>query len=141
MAVANLGKVEFSDDFDLTKAGLETQILTLQDVAGGGKASLAVDPVKALAIIDKAIRDVSELRARLGAAQANLLQTNANNLQVTVENLVKTESNIRDTDMASESTEFTKNQIMVNAGTTMLAQANVLAQNVLKLLGGWGNIR
>ena len=102
---------------------------------GGGFASLDVDPVKALQIIEQAIDDVAGLRARLGAFQANTLQTNANNLQVTMENVVKTESYIRDADMAAETTDFTKNQILVSAGTSMLAQANVQAQNVLQLLG------
>jgi len=135
MAVANLGKVKFTEQFDPQKAVIETKTLTLQNVLGGGLAALATDPVKALAIIDKAIEDVSNLRARLGATQANLLQTNANSLKVAIENIAKTESAIRDADMATETTEFTKNQILVSAGTAMLAQANTSAQNVLQLLG------
>ncbi len=135
MDVANLGVTSFTGQFDPTKAVIETRQLSLQDVLGGGLASLAVDPVKALSIIDQAISDVSNLRARLGATQANLLQTNANSLQVAIENIQKTESAIRDTDMAAETTQFTKNQIMVSAGTSMLAQANVVSQSVLQLLG------
>ena len=57
------------------------------------------------------------------------------NLQVTTENLVASESRIRDTDMASEMVEYTKNQILQQAGTSMLAQANALPQSVLSLLG------
>ncbi len=135
MDVANLGVTGFTGRFDPSKAVVETRQLSLQDVLGGGLASLAVDPVKALSIVDKAIADVSNLRARLGATQANLLQTNANSLQVAIENIQKTESAIRDADMAAETTRFTRNQIMTSAGTSMLAQANVVSQSVLQLLG------
>ena len=107
----------------------------LQDVLAGGKASLQNDPVTAMKIVMQAVNDVSELRARLGAFQKNMLQTNINSLEVTVENITKTESAIRDTNMATESTEFTKNQILLQAGTSMLAQANKINQNVLQLLG------
>jgi flagellin len=134
MAVANLGKVKFTDDFDGTGA-IETKMLSMQDMLGGGYASLALDPVKALEIIDQAIQDVSNLRARIGATQSNMLQTNANSLSVAIENIAKTESSIRDADMAVETTEFTKNQVLINASTSMLAQANAQSQNVLKLLG------
>ncbi|MFW5856670.1 MAG: flagellin, partial [Planctomycetota bacterium] len=134
MAVANLGKLKFTDDFD--GSGTETsKTLTLSDLLGGGYASLAVDPIKALSIIDQAIDDVSGLRARIGAFQANMLQTNANSLGVAIENITATESDIRDANMAAETTEFTKNQILVATGTAMLAQANTSSQNVLQLLG------
>ncbi|MFH0911020.1 MAG: flagellin [Planctomycetota bacterium] len=119
---------------DLGQIILDGTTYTLQDVLGGGEASLAKDPVKAMKIISKAVDDVSSLRARLGAFQKNMLQTNINSLDVTVENIVQTESAIRDANMAAETTEFTKNQIMVQAGTSMLAQANVVSQSVLKLL-------
>ncbi|MDR1613670.1 MAG: flagellin, partial [Planctomycetota bacterium] len=92
------------------------------------------DPALAMTIIEKAISDVSEQRATIGAVQANMLQTNENNLRVAIENITKTESNIRDTDMASEMTEFTRDQILANAGVSMLTQANSQAQNVLQLL-------
>ncbi len=107
----------------------------LQDVLAGGKASLQNDPITAMKVVMQAVNDVSELRARLGAFQKNMLQTNINSLEVTVENITKTESAIRDTNMATESTEFTKNQILLQAGTSMLAQANQINQNVLQLLG------
>ena len=63
-----------------------------------------------------------------------MLQTNINSLSVAVENITKTESAIRDANMAEETTDFTKNQILNQAGIAMLAQANVAAQNVLQLL-------
>ncbi|MBN1256823.1 MAG: hypothetical protein JXA52_03875 [Planctomycetes bacterium] len=134
MSVANIGKMAFTDDFDNTGVE-ETKTLSLASMLGGGYASLAVDAIKALKIIDQAIEDVASLRARMGAFQKNMLQTNANSLQVAIENITATESDIRDADMASETTEFTRSQILVQAGTAMLAQANVQSQNVLQLLG------
>jgi flagellin len=83
--------------------------------------------------IDAAIASVSTTRASLGASQ-NRFESVINNLQVTTENLVASESRIRDTDMASEMTSFTKNQILSQAGTAMLAQANQVPQGVLSLL-------
>jgi len=135
MAVANIGQSSFTDRFEKNSAVIQTKTLSLQDVLGGGAADLTADPVKALTIIDKAIADVANQRARMGATTSNLLQTNANTLRVAIENITKTESAIRDTDMASETTEFTKNQILVSAATSMLGQANVASQNVLQLLG------
>ncbi|SDF49214.1 flagellin N-terminal helical domain-containing protein [Klenkia brasiliensis] len=87
----------------------------------------------ALATIDAAIKTVSTTRANLGAIQNRLEQTTAN-LNIAVENLTASNSRIVDVDMASEMTEFSKNQILVQAGTSMLAQANQSAQSVLKLL-------
>ena len=89
----------------------------------------------ALSVIDKAIDDVTNLRGQLGAFQANTLQSGLNNLQVSHENLTAAESTIRDVDFAAESANFTKNNILVQASTAMLAQANQLPQGVLKLLG------
>lgn len=124
MAAANLGKIT-----------IDGQDYNLQDVLAGGAASLQNDPIVSMKVIMQAVNDVSELRARLGAFQKNMLQTNINSLEVTVENITKTESAIRDANMATESTEFTKNQILMQAGTSMLAQANQINQNVLQLLG------
>jgi flagellin len=88
----------------------------------------------AITTIDKAISTVSDQRAKLGAYQ-NRLEHTINNLNVTVENLSASESRIRDTDMASEMVAFTRSQILAQAGTSMLAQANQAPQSVLKLLG------
>jgi len=89
----------------------------------------------AIEVIDTAIDDVTTLRGQLGAFQANTLETNLNSLRVANENLVAAESTIRDVDFAKESSEFTRNNILVQASTAMLAQANQLPQNVLQLLG------
>jgi Flagellin and related hook-associated proteins len=88
----------------------------------------------ALALIKSAIVQVSQHRGKLGAVQ-NRLEHTINNLGVTAENLAASESRIRNADMAKEMTEFTRNQILVQAGTAMLAQANAMPQGVLKLLG------
>lgn len=134
MTASDLGKVSITDDYD--GDGIEEErTLTLEDLQGGNAAALAEDPDKALKIIDQAIDDVSMTRARLGAVQSNMLQTNINSLNVAVENITNTESAIRDTDMATESTAYTKNQILVQAATSMLAQANTIPQGALSLLG------
>ena len=84
--------------------------------------------------IDSAISKVSDERSKLGAYQ-NRLEHTISNLQTSAENLQAAESRIRDVDMANEMVKFTKNQILTQAGTAMLAQANMAPQGVLKLLG------
>jgi flagellin len=107
---------------------------TIQDLASGqflvnGRAQEAIEA------IDAAIDDVSNVRGELGAFQSNTLQTNVNSLRVSMENLTAAESTIRDVDFAAESAEFTRSNILIQASTSMLAQANQLPQNVLQLLG------
>jgi flagellin len=89
----------------------------------------------AITTIDTAIGEVSTARGTLGATQNRLEHTIAN-LSVGVENLSASESRIRDTDMAYEMVNFTRHQIMNQAGTAMLAQANQVPQSVLQLLRG-----
>ena len=108
----------------LDSAGLGTGAATLTTTAGA---------ISAINTLDSALKDVSTVRAKLGAYQ-NRFEHTINNLNVAVENLSASESRIRDTDMASEMVEFTKNQILSQAGTAMLAQANQAPQSVLKLL-------
>ena len=95
-------------------------------------ASAASDAIKTL---DAAISDVSTFRGTLGATENRLTHVVAN-LSVTQENLSASESRIADTDMASEMTNFSKQQILMQAGTSMLAQANSAPQAVLSLLRG-----
>jgi flagellin len=85
------------------------------------------------ALVDAAIASVSALRGQLGADQ-NRFQSTIANLQVITENLSASESRIRDTDMASEMVNFTRDQILLQAGTAMLAQANSAPQRILRLL-------
>ena len=91
------------------------------------KASFSID------FLNKAIDFVSSERSKLGAVQ-NRLELTVNSLMVARENLTAAESRIRDLDMAEEMMEFTKGQILVQAGTAMLAQANMKPQTVLQLL-------
>ncbi|MBX6350655.1 MAG: flagellin [Clostridia bacterium] len=102
---------------------------------GGGLLITSRDEASAaLAKIDEAINQVSASRATLGATQ-NRLQYVINDLQITSQNLSDAKSRITDTDMAKEMAEFTKEQILQQAGVAMLAQANAMPQAVLKLLG------
>jgi flagellin len=87
----------------------------------------------AQSIVDAAILEVSTTRGTLGSFQKNTLESNLRNLRIAAQNLTASESQIRDTDMAEEMSEFTKNQILVQAGTAMLAQANQVPQVVLSL--------
>jgi flagellin len=87
-----------------------------------------------LTVVDKSINDVSSLRGRIGAFQTNQLEATANNLRTTLENTTAAESNIRDTDFAAETANFTKNQVLIQAGTSVLQNANQTSQLVLALL-------
>jgi flagellin len=89
---------------------------------------------KAMASVQAAIESVSEMRSTLGALQ-NRLEHTINNLDTTSENTQAAESRIRDVDMADEMVNYSKNQILAQAGQSMLAQANQANQGVLSLLG------
>jgi flagellin len=91
-------------------------------------ASAAIDA------LDTAIKGVSTVRSTIGAYQ-NRFEHTINNVNVAIENLSASKSTITDTDMASEMVKFSKNQILQQAGTSMLAQANQQGQGILKLLG------
>ncbi|HNX76800.1 MAG TPA: flagellin [Candidatus Rifleibacterium sp.] len=109
---------------DMTSKALSVDKLDLTTVAGSEKA---------LGKINKAIDTVSSERSKLGSFQ-NRLEYAVSNLRNTSNNLTAAESRIRDADMASEMIEFTRNQIVSQSGTAMLAQANALPQGVLQLL-------
>ena len=89
---------------------------------------------RALGAIDEAVSRVSSERSKLGSLQ-NRMNSTINNLTVTATNLQSTESKIRDVDIAKETVEFSRNQILMQAGTAQLAQARGLSQNALQLLG------
>lgn len=118
----------------------DTLSVTLSDNTSGtlGVSGLSIaDKASAQGAIDTikgALETVSTNRASLGAYQ-NRLEHTINSLGVTSENLSAANSRIKDADMATEMTAFSKNQILVQAGTAMLAQANSAPQAVLKLLG------
>lgn len=109
----------------MTSAGIKVNSINLEDIT---------DANKAIDTINSAINQVSTYRAQLGAAQ-NRLEHTVNNLKVTSENITAAESRIRDTDMADEITAFTKNNILLQASQSMLAQSNSVPQSVLSLLG------
>jgi flagellin len=94
----------------------------------------AVDSQTFMGTVDDAIATLNGVRGDIGAAQ-NRLTYAAANLSITIENVQAAESVIRDVDMAAEMTTFTKNQILLQAGTAMLAQANLAPQAVLSLFG------
>lgn len=124
---ANSGQVvsiQLNDMSATTGLGLSTTTVNLETRTG---ATTAIDN------IDEAIKQVSSERAKLGAMQ-NRLEHTINNLGTTAENLTASESRIRDVDMAKEMMEFTKNSILQQAATAMLAQANQQPQGVLQLL-------
>ncbi|MBX3396908.1 MAG: flagellin [Phycisphaerae bacterium] len=107
----------------------------LQEITDAGKFSLTKgEASQAAMIIEEAIKQVSVLRGRLGAFEKNTLDTNVNQLSITMENLTAAESSIRDLDFAMETAQLTRNQILVSAGTSILAVANQTPQSVLSLL-------
>jgi flagellin len=106
---------------------------SLFGATGAGNISSAATASAAITAVASAIGTVSTERAKLGAVQ-NRLEHKINNLNATIENLTASESRIRDTDMAEEMVSFTRSQILSQAGTAMLAQANQSSQGVLQLL-------
>ena len=94
----------------------------------------SANTAEVLKVVDKAVNDVSTLRGRIGAFQTNTLESTANNLQTSLQNTTAAESNIRDTDFAKETANFSRNQVLIQAGTTVLSNANQTNQLVLALL-------
>jgi flagellin len=129
MAASNLGLNSTGTSTNPNIATVSMQTLTDQQYLVNGNAQDAIQ------VIDKAINDVTTTRGALGAFQTDTLQSTLNSLNTANENLTSAESTIEDTDFASESANFTKENILVQASTAMLAQANQLPQGVLKLLG------
>ena len=91
--------------------------------------------VSALSTIDAALTSVTELRSMFGAFQ-NRLEFTINSLAIQEENSAASDSALRDADIARETIDFTRNQILVSSGTAVLAQANIIPQTALQLLGG-----
>jgi flagellin len=120
-----------SDTISVSISSVTSASLSLSglDLTASGGASAAITA------LDTAISNVSANRGALGATQ-NRFESVINNLQVTTENLAASESRIRDTDYAQEMVTFTRHQILSQAGTAMLGQANQLPQSILSLLRG-----
>jgi flagellin len=128
---ANMDQRERVNIGTMTSSGLK-----IRDV--GSKEFISLESPetsnRAIGVLDMALKKVNKQRADLGAYQ-NRLEHAVKGLNTGAENLQAAESRIRDADMASEMVEYTKNQILVQAGTAMLAQANMKTQSVLQLLG------
>ncbi|MBR0575972.1 flagellin [Proteiniclasticum sp. BAD-10] len=122
---ANAGQDMTLNIGNMSAAGLNVAGIDLKTQAGASAA---------ITTLDTAIETVSAERSKLGATQ-NRLDHTINNLTTTSENLTAAESRIRDVDMAKEMMNFTKNNILNQASTAMLAQANQMPQGVLQLLG------
>ena len=112
---------------DATAMGVDSGSLDVT-ATGGGTAAITA--------IDTAIKTISIIRAGLGVGQKYLLETVNSSLAVSVENIRSSESAIHDADMSKELVDFMRNNIMMQAGTSMLAQANQSSQSVLTLLRG-----
>jgi flagellin len=124
-----------SADFSggITVGGGLSDITTIATANAASVALNSGGSLASVATIDDAIKNVSKVRADFGAVQ-NRLEHRLNNLATYQENLTASESRIRDVDMAAEMTKFTKLNILQQAGTSMLAQANQAPQGVLTLL-------
>lgn len=123
---------DFQDriSYDVANTNASIDSLGISDISVSNKDGAQT----ALSTIDKAIETVSGQRAGLGAIQNRLIST-SNNLQITNENLSSANSRIRDVDYAQVSAENAKNNILSQAGTSVLAQANAQGQNALRLIG------
>jgi flagellin len=106
----------------------------LSSLQSGGTNDLDSNPENALRIVDKVIDQVTDARSFLGAFQKMTVDSNLATIEVAAENLAASESDIRDLDFAAETTQFTKNQILFQAGMAVFGQANQIAQTVLTLL-------
>ena len=93
----------------------------------------AIQAQDSMRVLDRALEEVSSTRGEIGAFQKNNLESNLSYLRIAHENVLSSESVIRDADMAEEMTKFTRNQIMTDSATAMLAQANARSQSVLRL--------
>jgi flagellin len=122
--------------FDLTSTSLDTNSFASPATGGTNinSINIATDTSTALASIDKALADIDSQRADLGALQ-NRFSFTINNLANIQENVSASRSRIQDTDFATETANMTKNQILQQAGTSILAQANQLPQAALSLIG------
>ncbi len=126
----NIDRISF---FDTSSADVNTVALGINLTNVADKASAQ----NALGAIDSSIVSVSSIRADFGAMQ-NRLQSIINNLAISVENMSAANSRIRDTDVAYETSELTKQNILMQAGTSVLAQANQTISNAVTLLKSTG---
>ncbi len=114
---------------------MTAEALGVREIGTGDKISIAApdDANRVIGVVDEALKRINKQRADLGAYQ-NRMEYAVRGLDIGAENLQASESRIRDTNMAAQMVEFTKNSVLQQAGTAMLAQANSQSQNVLSLL-------
>lgn len=122
---ASLGNTQTVNLGTTTVTGLSLKTIDVTTTSGAANA---------LTVVDESIASVAVLRAQLGALQKNTLDSTVRFLGIGVENLSASESQIRDTNVAQEVVQLTKNQVLQQAGTSVLAQANASPQQVLSLL-------
>jgi flagellin len=127
---ANEGQIIKAGFGDMRAGALKLEAAT---VLGTSDADSRVKAQSLIGMVDDALRTVNTQRARMGAIQ-NRLEHTISNLAVAHENMSASESRIRDTDVAGESAKLTRNQILTQAATAMLAQANSMGGNALSLL-------
>jgi len=136
--------VDANDQYGLDSITITIDTLTTTSLATGGVGgvrnnlnetilSTQTDSVEAIQMLDVSIDSVNTMRSDMGAF-INRLDHAINNLMISNTNQQSAESLIRDVDFAAESTQFTRNQILTQSGTAMLAQANTISQGVLQLL-------
>lgn len=123
--------VHAGQTLEIAVAGASSQQLGISSVS----VSTLENAVSALSVLDLALRSVTSLRSAFGAYQ-NRLEFTINTLAIQEENMSAADSALRDADIARETIRFTRNQILVSAGTSVLAQSNVIPQTALQLLGG-----
>ncbi|HOX07152.1 MAG TPA: flagellin [Planctomycetota bacterium] len=128
------GATSAADEVTFSIGEINTSLLGISSTYQSGTVDLFTDARGAISLISYAANAITSLRGRLGAFQRHTLQANINSLSVTLENMVATESYIRDANMAEEASEFTRNQVLVQSGISVLAQANAASQSVLQLL-------
>ena len=133
------GTVALNSEKSFTATGTANSVLTAASVGSSLQSVASLDvttfdnATKALKIVDSALAAVNGQRAKFGALQSRF-ETTIANLQTSAENMSASRSRIRDTDFAAETANLTRAQILQQAGTAMLSQANALPQNVLSLL-------
>jgi flagellin len=138
-------EVNFANQVDVNIAALDTNLLgrdsgttgnfALHDLHTGGSQVLSTtDLSTASTIVQQAIEQIATLRGQLGALQANVLQSNITSQQTALEQVTSAQSSIQDADFAAETANLTRAQVLVQAGTSVLAIANQQPQNVLALL-------
>lgn len=138
-------EVNFQNQVNANITALDTHLLgrdssttgnyALHDLHTGGTQTLSSTSLTtAAAIVDQAISQIATLRGQLGALQANVLQSNIASQQTSLEQVTSAQSSIQDTDFAAETANLTRSQVLIQAGTSVLAIANSSPQSVLALL-------